>query len=185
MTENKNVNWNELIQKMQSSDEVAFSEFIDVTQKNLFQFCLHLTQSKQFAEDILHDTYLKAFASIATLKNPDVVMAWLKQIARFIFLDYVKSAAHKNEVYTEHWAEFDTRRSEDQNGLKRDVFKILNLMSEEDRSILVLIDIQECSYEEAAITLKIPEGTVKSRLFRAREKFSFHYDGTKKASKSS
>lgn len=185
MNQNENIKWDILIQKMKAGEDSAFSEFVDVTQKNLFQFCLHLTQSKHFAEDILHDTYLKAFSSISTVKNPDSVQAWLKQIARFLFLDYVKSASHKNEIHTEHWADLDSRKSEDQTGLHMDVLKILNQLSEEDRIILVLIDIQECSYDEAALTLKIPEGTVKSRLSRAREKFSFLFDGTKKAAKSS
>ena len=179
------MNWTDLLKRLKANEQLAFSEFIDHTQKSLFQFCLHLAQNKQFAEDILHDTYLKAFASFSTLKNPDSIMAWLKQIARFLFLDYVKSAAHKNEIHIEAWAEHDQRLTVDKSAEQIDVLKILNQMSEEDRSVLILIDIQECSYDEASITLKIPEGTVKSRLFRAREKFSFLYEGTKKLSKSS
>ncbi len=185
MSDNENINWDNLVQRMKSSDEKAFSELIDLTQAQLFKFCLHLTHNKQFAEDIMHDTYLKAIGSISTLKNPEALRAWLKQIARFLFLDYVKSAAYKNEVHTDVWEEFDLRETDQKSGLQLDVLKILNQLSEEDRTILVLIDIQECSYEETALTLKIPEGTVKSRLFRAREKFSLLFEGTKKSHKSS
>jgi RNA polymerase sigma-70 factor (ECF subfamily) len=184
MSEDK-INWLEIINRIKANEQKAFAEFVDLTQKNVFQFCLHLTHNKQLAEDILHDTYIKAFDSIDQLKNENSVLAWMKQIARFLYLDYVKSSAHKNEVFTESWEELDTRTNNESAGLQRDVLKILNQLSEEDRTVLVLIDLQECSYEEAALTLEIAVGTVKSRLFRAREKFSLIFDGTKKQSQSS
>ena len=178
-------NWTVLVKRIRSEEPESFSELIDATQKNLFQFCLLLTRNKQFAEDILHDTYLKSFSSISSLKNPDAMMAWLKQIARNLYLDYVKSASHKNEIHSDDWESKDLRSAEDKTGLQMDVLKILNQLSEEDRTLLILVDIQECSYEETALALKIPEGTVKSRLFRAREKFSLLFDGTKREPKSS
>ena len=178
-------NWSEIVKRIKSEDPSSFSELIDLTQKNLFQFCLLLTRNKQFAEDILHDTYLKSFSSISSLKNPEAMMAWLKQVARNLYLDYVKSAAHKNEIHSEDWESFDLRATDDKTGLQMDVLKILNQLSEEDRTLLILVDIQECSYEEVALSLKTPEGTVKSRLFRAREKFSLLFDGTKREHRSS
>lgn len=184
--ENKiETDWNQLIKRIQAGEDAAYSEFVDLTHVRLMQFCLYLTQSKQFAEDILHDTYLKAFTSIKTLREPLAVQGWLKQIARFLFLDYIKSAAHKNEIHTEVWQDLDQRETDDKVGVRRDVLKVLNQLSEEDRSILILIDVQESSYDEAATALDIPGGTVKSRLFRAREKFSLLYNGTKKQRKSS
>lgn len=183
--EKQKINWGDLIKRINDDDAAALSELVDHTQKNLFQFCLLLTRNKQFAEDILHDTYIKAFSSIFSLKNPDAIIAWLKQIARFLYLDYIKSSAYKNEVHTESWESLDLRETDDKTGLQMDVLKILNQLSEEDRTLLILVDIQGNSYVEAALTLKIPEGTVKSRLFRAREKFSSLYDGTKKQHKSS
>lgn len=177
--------WKNIITRARAGENAAISLLIDQTQKNLFQFCYHLVRNKQLAEDILHDTYLKALSNLHQLKNEEAILGWLKQIARSQFLDLVKSSAYKNEIFTESWSEIDHRSVGFDQNVQMDVMKILSQMSEEDRLILVLIDIQESSYEEASIVLNLAEGTVKSRLFRAREKFSILFEGTKKQVRSS
>lgn len=173
------INWSDLVNKMKAKDPVALAQFIDQTQKELFQFCLYLTHNRQFAEDILHDTYLKGFDSLASLKNPNSILGWLKQIARFLYFDYLKSAAFRNEIHDDYDIGFAAEQSVDENNARLDVFKILQKLEEADRTLLLVIDIQGCSYQEAALILDVPLGTVKSRLNRAREKFSDFYDGTK------
>lgn len=177
---NRSVDWSDLVTRMKANDRNARSQFIDDTQKDLFQFCFYLTRDRQSAEDILHDTYLKAFKSLESLKNPNSVVSWMKQMARFLYLDYLKSAAVRNEIQSAATLDHASEDSEDKSNQQLDVTNILAQLEETDRTLLVLIDIQESSYEEAALILQIPVGTVKSRLFRAREKFSFLYDGTKR-----
>lgn len=175
----------ELFKRIAKGDELAVNELVSQTKKNLFQFCLHLTRDRQLAEDILHDTYIKALSSFSQLKNPEAALGWLKRIARNLHLDYIKMASTRNEVAVENPEDYGLQSSEPGTGLQMDVIKILHSMGEEERLILTLIDIQECSYEEAAGILDLPEGTVKSRLFRARQKFSELFDGTKKQTRSS
>lgn len=175
----------ELFKRISKGDEKAVNELVVYTKKNLFQFCLHLTRDRQLAEDILHDTYIKALSSLNQLKNPEAALGWLKRIARNLHLDYIKMASTRNEMTVENPEDYGLQSSEPSAGLQMDVIKILHSMNEEERLILTLIDIQECSYEEAAGVLDLPEGTVKSRLFRARQKFSELFEGTKKETRSS
>ena len=177
--------WSDLIRRVIAKDRIAQAQFIEDTQKDLFQFCFYLTHNRQFAEDLLHDTYLKGFESLASLKNSNSLLSWLKQIARFLYLDYVKSAAFRNEVQSDTDLELAIDESADKKNKQIDVLKILGKLDEADRTVLILIDIQGCDYEETASILQVPVGTVKSRLFRAREKFSSFYNGTKRRTSSS
>lgn len=178
-----------IIKAVLAGERTASEELILSTQSQLYGFCFHLTKNRQTAEDLTHDTYIKAFSSLKSLKEAALLVAWLKKIARNLHLDYLKSAGNKNQVFVEDYEGLMTHDQNEISSNQIDTLKILNMMDEEDRTILVLIDIQECSYAEASQTLEIPEGTVKSRLSRARDKFSELYgskkNGTNKASFSS
>lgn len=168
-----------LIRKAIAGDKTAVEQLILTTQPQLFSFCFHLTHNKQISEDLTHDTFLKALASLDKLNQREQFMAWLKKIARNLYLDYLKSAQTKNQVLVEDYESVGLQQSTEISDSQIDAMKILNLLDEEDRTILVLVDIQECSYSETAQILEIPEGTVKSRLSRARDKFSDLYEKKK------
>jgi len=183
--------WTILIEKARRKDPQALRELVVRTQQSLFVFCLHLSHDKHVAEDLAQETYLKCFQSLSTLKEPEAIVGWLKSIARHLFLDLAKSASFSSRHIT--WEELQTQEDQLNQGLLAWVttpeqlaaVQILQQLEEADRTILILIDIQECTYVEAAQVLGIPEGTVKSRLFRAREKFSALYVGTKQQPQSS
>lgn len=170
----QNYNWVDLVQSILSGREDRRGELIELTQTPLFQFCVYLCGNRHLAEDICHDTYVKALTSLNQLRDPNLILAWLKQIARRLFLDYVKSASQsKTHVSVDDSEEFLQLEAPDgANDQQLDVMKALNQLSEDDRSLLILVDVQGCSYQEVAQTLDIAEGTVKSRVFRARKKFS-------------
>jgi RNA polymerase sigma-70 factor (ECF subfamily) len=177
----------ELIKRAVQKDSEAISELIEVSQKSLFTFCFFLTKNKQLAEDLTHDTFLRALTSLAQLKNPEAYLGWLKQIARSLYLDFLKSAAQSQPHISS-----DDLDAEDLStmglGLIAEQMTTLNVLqklSEEERSILILADIQEYSYSEIAEILKVREGTVKSRLFRARESFAKIFNGTNRVAESS
>lgn len=179
----------ELIKNAISGHGPSQEQLILETQKPLYAFCIHLTKNKQVAEDLVNDTYLKALTSLKELKDAGLFLAWLKKIARNLHFDFVKSAPQKNQVLVEDYEFLDFTQGQEISTSQIDTFKLLASMDEDDRMILVLVDIQECSYSETAQILEIAEGTVKSRLSRARDKFADLYvqknDGTKSSSRSS
>jgi RNA polymerase sigma-70 factor, ECF subfamily len=177
-----------LIKRVLAGEKPAVEQLVIAAQPALFLFCFHLTHNRQLAEDLTHDSLLKALNSIKDLKNREQFKAWLKKIARNLYLDYLKSAQTRHQVLVEDYDNVGLEQGVEISDSQLDTFKILNSLPEEDRSILVLIDIQECSYTEAAQILEIPEGTVKSRLSRARDKFSDIYlrqNGTNNKAQSS
>ncbi len=179
-----NKNLTQIVQNVLAGDKTSLALLITETQPSLFLFCFHLTKNKQTSEDLTHDTFLKAISSLKDLKNPELLLAWLKKIARNLHLDYLKSASNRNQVLVEDYEGLNGHQTSEISDSQIDTLKILNQLDEEDRAILVLIDIQECSYQEAAETLDIPEGTVKSRLSRARDKFSDLYTSKKNGTNS-
>ena len=175
------VDWKSLVEGVKKNDESSMHSFIENTQTPLLHFCVFITGQSQLAEDLCHDTLVKAFTSIHQLKKPERCMAWLKKIARHLYLDYIKSAA-QSRPHLSMDDEFCSIELEAKSGISEDQIDTLTLLhrlKEEDRVLLTLIDIQGCSYQEVSQVLEIAEGTVKSRLFRAREKMAQLFHGTK------
>jgi len=184
----KSSSWSSLIAGVLSKNAEATRELIEKSQKPLFTFCFHLTHNKQLAEDLTHDALIKALTSLHQLREPEAFPAWLKRIARSLFLDLKKSAAQSNQHLS--WESLSPKDLDSLHIKHSDpdqiaALQVLQGLEVDDRLILILIDIQECSYQEASEALEIPVGTIKSRLFRAREKFLSVFEGTKPLSGSS
>lgn len=165
------------------SDRVNIKVLVETHRDELFRFCLYLSGNRQMSEDLVHDAFVKAIQQYHQLKDVRKAFAWLKQIARNLFLDYLKSA-HVSKTHVE--LDESTLVTETENSAELiTAVQALQSLGEEDRALLILIDVQEHSYAEAAEVLSVPEGTIKSRLFRARAKFSDFFNGTKRAASSS
>lgn len=164
--------WDELIEGIISRDERRMSQFIDLTQQKLFEFCFYLTGHRQLAEDLSQEAYLKAFVSVKKLKDRTKVIAWLKQIARNMHIDHLRSASRSKPhlSFEKEGGELEAPQGVPEEAMA--VIAVLQKLEEGDRELLVLIDIQGYSYQEASDILDVPEGTIKSRVHRARQKFS-------------
>lgn len=153
----------------------TLKEIIDLHQLEIFRLCFFLTHNKAMAEDLTQETFLKGLEKAEQLRDHETALPWLKSIARSLFLDYKKSArVSKNHTSLQDLDEsslLSLPKTENQIA----AFEALAKVSDEERFILVLIDIQESSYEEAALILGCPIGTVKSKLSRARQAFSEVY----------
>lgn len=150
----------------------------------IFTACLYLTRVQEDAEDLAQETFLRAFRFFHLFTPGTNCRAWLLTIMHNTFRTRLKQ--HRHEV---RQGEFDATlrdyeqrcvrdgntlgESPDQALLKRtlaaEIRDALLALPEEHRSILVLIDIEELTYEEAAALLVCPIGTVRSRLSRARQ----------------
>lgn len=197
MNENQ-TNWRDLIHAAKAHESAAVTELIERTQKALFSFCFYLVKNREAAEDLAHDTYIKALRSLHQLEKPEAIVAWLKQIARSLNLDRLRSSKHEKTMSLQDFSELERSLDESVDAFDKAplvsqqvppaatpltdrlaALQVLQQLSEEEQAILILIDIQGGTYEEASQVLDIPEGTVKSRLSRARQKFSLLFQGTK------
>lgn len=144
------------------------------------RFALSLTRSEADADDLVQETFLRAYKGWHTFVPGTECRRWLFTICRNTFLR-MSSSRHRKLVQLE--ADVDampavngySRALEQGVGNLFDVIEVrpaieaaIAALPEPHHSIMVLVDLEGLSYEEAAAVLEVPIGTVRSRLFRAR-----------------
>jgi len=148
----------------------------------LYNYAVRLTNNAEDAKDLIQDTYLKAYRFIDKYERGTNAKAWLFRILKNSFINnYRKNSRTPQQVeYTEveDYVELmksdyapttDLRKDIFDNVLGDDVMRAMESLNEEFRTIIILSDIEEMTYEEIAEILDIPLGTVRSRLHRARK----------------
>ena len=135
-----------------------------------------VTGNVQMAEDATQEAFLKAFTNLHTLKDISRFSSWISVIATNCAIDILRRnkriiLTDKENEYLDSNPENSPQESWEQQETNREVRETLLLMEPEDREILVLKYFNELSIQEIAELVSLPSGTIKSRLFRAREKF--------------
>ena len=122
-------------------------------------------------QDLLQEICLQAYQKFPELKNEASFKPWLISIARNKINDYYRRKAKENEVVLNEDLPFVSL----QRSFNEKVYATLKLLSESDKEILILFYWKEYSIKEIADLLRVPEGTVKSRLYNARKHFKNRY----------
>jgi RNA polymerase sigma-70 factor, ECF subfamily len=146
----------------------------------LFTTALHLTRNRDDANDLCQETMLRAYRFFHQFHLGTDCRAWLLTILYNAFRsgysrrrgrEQVSATGEEFERAIENESNTPDSDPEDllvRAGLDEDVQKALESLPEEFRTALLLVDVNELSYEEAAKTMEVPIGTVRSRLSRAR-----------------
>lgn len=169
----------------ESKPPVDHEEFVSLTIPHrpvLFNYALKLTADYDVADDLVQETYLKAFRFFDKFEKGTNVKAWLFRILKNTFInDYRKSTKGPTKVDYEDVenfyenikpSEIKGNHYEDEifnDTLDDDLTIALNSLPEEFRTVIILCDIEEFSYEEIAEFINCPIGTIRSRLHRARK----------------
>ncbi len=152
----------ELVSAALRDEETAKSELIRWTQSPLFKFCILLGTSRESAEDLCQDVYIKAFRNLNQLKKPEAFLGWLYQIAKNLFLDLKRSEKPTTHLVADH---------ESTDSTPETVLQLRQLLSQfdtEDRHLILLIELEGQSYKEAAELISCSEDAVRSRIHRLR-----------------
>jgi len=174
-----------LIRSARAGDLDAFNELVITYQDSLYGWILTLVNDEALADDLTQATLITAYEKLSTFRGGSF-RAWLYKIARnrsvdefrhrkrhpLISLDMPSDEDDDRDLISDIPGEFmlpeeEVLRSE-QAGL---ISLLLERLPEEACQVLQLVDVDGFNYEEASSLLKIPLGTVKSRLTRARLKF--------------
>lgn len=131
--------------------------------------------SKADADDVLQDTYLTAFQKFDTLADKSHFKAWIISIARNKYNDYYRRQAKNTDVSIDELTEQPLTASRYGYVEQHDVYDTLESLSENDKQIIDLFYIQGYNQSEISQRLNIPVGTVKSRLYTARNNFKRLY----------
>ncbi len=171
----------EAVKAARVGDRAGQAYLYEKTYKKAYYVALKYTNNEDDAYDVIQDAYMKAFSRINQLDNDTKFDKWLNSIVVYTALDSKKKK--KPELFTDVSAveDFDViERFEadssmqpevvmDQNETARLVKKIINELSNEQKTVVTMYYMQELSVKEISKILNIPEGTVKSRLKYARK----------------
>jgi RNA polymerase sigma-70 factor, ECF subfamily len=145
----------------------------------LYRVALRLTGNRSDADDLVQETMLKAYRAWDQYEQGTNAKAWLLTILRHAFInEYRRRIRHPETVdidAIEPFAVFSEVQDEDPQGaffdriVDDEVLRAIDQLPEAFRETLVLSDVEGMSYQEIAGILGVPIGTVKSRLFRARQ----------------
>ncbi|MGQ9495034.1 MAG: sigma-70 family RNA polymerase sigma factor [Thermoanaerobaculaceae bacterium] len=167
----------------QDDDELPFRD-------QLFKTAVRLTKSREDAEDLLQDTYLKAFRHWQSFQEGTNLKAWLFKILKNTFINLYRKRKHQppqtelselEESLEGHLLEGPAKSPEDElleRSWDDEVLKAFSNLPHNFKVVVLLADLEGYSYREIAEILAIPVGTVMSRLYRGRkalEQALLHY----------
>jgi len=175
----------EMIENCKAGDEKAFAEIVFHNQKKVFNIAYRMLGNLEEAKDLAQEVFISVFESIKDLKEEVKFDAWLTQITlnhcrnRWKYLKrrkYFNSDSLDDPVETE---DGNTPRAivdpsdnpetlYEKKSIQQFIQRGLLKLKEDQRELLVLRDLQGFSYEEMGKLLGLPEGTIKSKLHRAR-----------------
>lgn len=158
--------------------EVEFLPQIDA----LYNFAFHLTFNEEDANDLVQETYLKAYRFIHHYQEGTNAKAWLfkilknafinnyrKKVKRPMKVDYEEIVTYQNEDESSNYSSYMDLREEMFQGMMGDeVTNAINALAVDFKTVILLCDIEGFTYEEISKIIDIPIGTVRSRLHRAR-----------------
>lgn len=160
-----------LVAAAQAGDQTAFATLVRRYQGLVFALCVRLLGDRDAAEDITQEAFIRAYLSLDRFRGTNF-RAWILRIAHNAALDHLRAARrHPHlplERAPEHPSQNEPALQVEQHGLVAALEAALAALPTEQRAVVVLVDVEGLSYEEAADVLDVPVGTVKSRLARAR-----------------
>lgn len=183
---NDKVSDSDLVAASRKGDRDAYRTLVERYHKRVFSLAFEIMQSREDAEDVTQEAFVKAYLSLRHFKGDSTFYTWLYRIAYNMAIDlrrkhqrrgYRESAEYQDDRTGEDNAapissdrftsQFDTMmRKEEQDKIR----VAMAGLSEDHRTVIVLREVDGLSYDEIADMLGISKGTVMSRLFYARKR---------------
>jgi len=162
---------NDLVQAAKDGDQDALSLLIERSQTGLYRFCLYLTGDPRLSEDLCQDTYVKVLQKLKSLRKAGDFRAWLYRTAKNLYIDQWRRAKRHEPVPLDSVEERRGAPAQRVPELVLEIRAALTSLDLENQVLLLLIDQQGYSYEEAAGILGLSKAAVTSRIHRARKAF--------------
>ena len=173
---------NEIIRSVLRGNVNDFEKLVTAYEKNVYNIALRMVGDPDDAADMTQETFIKAYRALSSFRGDSKFSSWLYRIASNVCLDFLRSRSRHPQVSLstvdeDDRATFelpDMRQNPEEQLMKKlgmeAVRRGLEQLPEQQRQILVLRELGGLSYAELAQTLGLEEGTVKSRIFRARKR---------------
>jgi RNA polymerase sigma-70 factor (ECF subfamily) len=172
-----------LVRRVQAKDEMAFKEIVERYQTKVFSIIYGILRNHNDAEDIAQQVFAKIYFSIGNFDFRSSLLTWIYKITVNECYDYLRKKRVRKLVYESDFSEEDSMQMEnsqtaqdrkvpvDETLARRDLLvKLLSKISDEDRSLMLMKEVEGHSVEELAEMTGMNENTIKVKLFRTRQK---------------
>jgi RNA polymerase sigma-70 factor (ECF subfamily) len=172
-----------LVRRVQAGDELAFRELVERYQSKIFSIIYGILRNHNDAEDIAQQVFSKVYFSVRNFDFRSSLLTWIYKITVNECYDYLRKKRVRRLVYESDFSAEESQRMEasdpavdpalpaDERLAQRDLaVKLLSKVSEEDRSLILLKEVEGHSVEELAQMTGMNENTIKVKLFRTRQK---------------
>lgn len=176
----------ELVERVKQGQTEAYGELVRRYQDRVFNACWRICGHLEDARDLTQEAFLKAFEGLGSFRQQSGFYTWIFRVAVNLSLTHRRNVHRRRTVSldagsaaTGTQADELVKRVQDESDndptrgpgdaeLHAAVARALQMLDDDHRAVIVLRDIEGFDYQEIATILQIPQGTVKSRLFRAR-----------------
>lgn len=160
----------ELLKQIQLGEMDAFGDLYELYRARLYGYCSRLLRNRNDVEDVLHETFLKAFNVLETLKDASRFRAWLFRIARNEVYTLLRKRESRREEFVDEICSSETPLDELVSLERKEIVqRILSSLKVEYQEVIILREFELLSYAEIAQIMGDTESSVKSRLFKARK----------------
>ena len=172
-----------LVQKARLGDLAAYDELVRRYQERIYATVYHMTSNHEDANDLAQEAFIKAYSALKSFKGGSSFYTWLYRIAVNKTINFLKQRKNKNHMSlndldfnAEHdpdmvalVSENTPRRAAGLTELQEKLNEALQKLSDDHRMVVTLHDVQGLSHDEIAAIMGCNIGTVRSRLFYARQ----------------
>jgi|LSQX01.1.fsa_nt_gb RNA polymerase sigma-70 factor (ECF subfamily) len=175
----------ELVERARRGDGAAFGQLVDEYKDKIYNYVSRMLNDPYEAEDVTQEAFLRAYRSLPRFRGASSFHTWLYRIASNLAIDVVRKRKRQEPTYSlDEPMESDDgeyeREIPDDSGSPEDksttretrvaVRRAIMELPEKLRDVMILYELQGETYEDIAEILNVPLGTVKSRLFNARNR---------------
>ncbi|MGB7860452.1 MAG: sigma-70 family RNA polymerase sigma factor [Acidimicrobiia bacterium] len=161
----------QLLARVADGDHDAFNEIMTAHENRVFSVCLRILGDREMALDATQETFLTAFRKAHQFKGNAAVGTWIYRIAVNTCYDQLRKMKRRpSESMPDYLdpADHSAEEAVESAAVRPELRAALDTLPPEFRAAIVLSDVEGMSLPEAAETLGVPIGTVKSRVFRGR-----------------
>ena len=172
----------ELVRRVQHGDKKAFDVLVRKYQQKIVKLISRYVRDQDEALDVAQETFIKAYRALANFRGDSAFYTWLYRIAINTAKNYLVSQSRRppdTDIDAEDAVQFDgdsKLRETDlpeqlvhRDQVERVIYEAIDALPEDLRTAITLRELEGLSYEEIAQAMDCPIGTVRSRIFRARE----------------
>jgi RNA polymerase sigma-70 factor (ECF subfamily) len=172
-----------LVRRTQNGENAAFDVLVERYKERLYATVYHMTSNHEDANDLVQDTFIKAYKSLRGFRGQSSFYTWVYRIAVNRTINFIKRRKNRSQYslddldssiqtdpdLVELMSHVTPRREVALTELQEKLNEALQQLSEPHRAVVVMHDIQGMTHADIARVMKCSEGTVRSRLFYARQ----------------